>query len=380
MTLREENMLERFRKKSAVQQRETDCIYPGFVIKSYYSYMLIKVPYGRLKNISNLYGGCMLQNIISGEYSSMLALCGILFAFLATVTATAKLCQYLPKDAGREFAHDGKLSAGKPRGAGIIFVLAFVASALFFVPMKAELAIYLILTVICMLTGFLDDASKKPWGEWKKGILDLCVAILVAMTFLHYNDNTIELALFHHTQLVIPRLVFGALIVVLVWVSVNVTNCADGVDGLSGTLTIITIMTIYLVDRILGRGEDFSYLILLFAACILGYLWYNATPSRLLMGDAGSRAMGLFISLAVLKTGSPVLYIPIALVLILDGGLGLIKVGLIRAFGIHIMTKIRTPLHDQVRKVWGWSNTQTVFRFAIIQIILAVAVVYGIGL
>ena len=123
-----------------------------------------------------------------------------------------------------------------------------------------------------------------------------------------------------------------------------------------------------------------DFLILLFAACILGYLWYNATPSRLLMGDAGSRAMGLFISLAVLKTGSPVLYIPIALVLILDGGLGLIKVGLIRAFGIHIMTKIRTPLHDQVRKVWGWSNTQTVFRFAIIQIILAVAVVYGIGL
>ena len=132
----------------------------------------------------------MLQNIISGDYSSLLALGGILFAFLATVTATAKLCQYLPKDAGREFAHDGKLSAGKPRGAGIIFVLAFVASALLFVPMKAELVIYLILTVICMVTGFLDDASEKPWGEWKKGLLDLCVAILVAMTFLHYNDNT----------------------------------------------------------------------------------------------------------------------------------------------------------------------------------------------
>ena len=97
------------------------------------------------------------------------------------------------------------------------------------------------------------------------------------------------------------------------------------------------------------------------------------------MGDAGSRAMGLFISIAVLKCGSPILYIPIALVLILDGGLGLVKVGLIRAFKIRIMTKIRT-LHDHVRKVWGWSNTQAVFRFAIIQIILAVAVVYGIGL
>ena len=322
----------------------------------------------------------MFHYIISGEYSSLLALCGIMFAFVATVAAIAKLGQYLPKDAGRDFAVDGKLSAGKPRGAGIIFVLAFVASAILFAPMTAELSIYLILTVICMVTGFLDDASEKPWGELKKGILDLCVAILVAMTFLHYNENAIRLALFHHAELVIPKAVYAVLIVVLVWVSVNVTNCADGVDGLSGTLTIISIMTIYVVDRILGTGEDFPFLILLFAACILGYLWYNATPSRLLMGDAGSRAMGVFISIAILKSGSPVLYVPIALVLILDGGLGLIKVGLIRAFGIHIMTKIRTPLHDQVRKVWGWSNTQTVFRFAIIQIILAVAVVYGIGL
>lgn len=98
------------------------------------------------------------------------------------------------------------------------------------------------------------------------------------------------------------------------------------------------------------------------------------------MGDAGSRAMGVFISIAILKTGCPVLYVPIALVLILDGGLGLIKVALLRLFKIRIMKNIRTPLHDHVRKVWGWSNTQTVFRYAIIQIILSVAVVYGIGL
>ena len=119
-------------------------------------------------------------------------------------------------------------------------------------------------------------------------------------------------------------------------------------------------------------------MILLFAVCILGYLWYNATPSRLMMGDAGSRAMGLFISIAVLKTGSPFLYIPIALVLILDGGLGILKVSLIRFCKIHILTNVRTPLHDHVRKVWNWSNTQTVFRFAIIQIILAVATIYAI--
>ena len=320
----------------------------------------------------------MIYQFLPKEYTSICAFAGILFAFLATIIGTDKLSQFLPKDAGRDFAHDGKLSAGKPRGAGIIFVLAFVAAALLFAPLNSEYIIYLVLIVISMMTGFLDDASKNPWGEYKKGFLDLCVAALVAVTFLKYNSNVVELAMFG-LKFTIHPLLFALLTVVLVWASVNVTNCSDGVDGLSGTLTIITIMTIYGINMVKEISGDFSFLILIFAVCILGYLWYNATPSRLMMGDAGSRAMGLFISIAILKTGSPFLYIPVALVLILDGGLGILKVSLIRFCKIHILKNVRTPLHDHVRKVWMWSNTQTVFRFAIIQIILAVAVLYAIA-
>lgn len=319
----------------------------------------------------------MLYLLIPERYHSLAVFAGILFAFAVTVIATGKLCDYLPKDGGREFAHDGKLSKGKPRGAGIIFVPAFILAAVLFVPLTPEIVIYLILIGISMMTGFLDDASKTPWGEYKKGFLDLCVAAMVALTFLKYNSNVVELALFD-VRFTLHPVVFALLAIILVWTSVNVTNCSDGVDGLSGTLTIITIMTIYLVDRIKDKPENFSLMILLFAVCILGYLWYNATPSRLMMGDAGSRAMGLFISIAILKTGCPFLYIPVAFVLILDGGLGLVKVALLRFLKIRILTKVRTPLHDHVRKVWEWSNTQTVFRFAIIQIILSVAVVYGI--
>lgn len=320
----------------------------------------------------------MLHFIISEEWAYLLALGGVLFAFAATVFATAKFGAYLPRDEGREYAHDGKLSAGKPRGAGIIFVLAFAAAALFFFPLGAEAAIYVGLVVVCMITGYLDDAARTPWGEFRKGFLDLCVAVLTAMAFLKFNSSRIELA-FLHRGIDIPRGVFIILAVILVWVSVNVTNCTDGVDGLSGTLAMISLTTIYLVDRLLGVGADFSFLILLFSACILGYLWYNATPSRLMMGDAGSRAMGLFISIAILKTGRPLLYIPVALTLILDGGLGLVKIFLLRFCKIRILKKVRTPLHDHVRKIWGWSNTQTVFRFAIIQILLAAGVVYGIS-
>ena len=95
-----------------------------------------------------------------------------------------------------------------------------------------------------------------------------------------------------------------------------------------------------------------------------------------MMGDAGSRAMGIFISIAVLKTGCPLLYIPVAVVLILDGGLGLVKVALLRFLKIHILKNTRTPLHDHVRKIMGWSNTQTVFRFAIVQIVVSFVTVY----
>ena len=319
----------------------------------------------------------MIYQLLPKEYTSICAFVGILFAFLATIIATDKLSGFLPKDAGRDFAHDGKLSAGKPRGAGIIFVLAFVVAALLFAPLNSEYIIYVVLIVICMMTGFLDDASKNPWGEYKKGFLDLCVAALVAVTFLKYNSNVVELSMFD-IKFTLHPILFALFTVVLVWTSVNVTNCSDGVDGLSGTLTIITVMTIYAINVVKEIPGNFSFLILIFAVCILGYLWYNATPSRLMMGDAGSRAMGLFISIAILKTGSPFLYIPVALVLILDGGLGILKVSLIRFCKIHILKNVRTPLHDHVRKVWMWSNTQTVFRFAIIQIILAVAVLYAI--
>lgn len=314
-------------------------------------------------------------NYIGNVDFSVIAFVGILFAFAITCLAISKFNRYLPKDMGREFAHDGTLSAGKPRGAGIIFVFTFVISALLFAQVNMEIGIYLVLVTIEMFTGFFDDAAEKPWGEYLKGFLDLIVAVVVALVYLHYNSNVITLAIANIT-IAIPPIVFAILTIILVWASINVTNCSDGVDGLSGTITIISIMTIFVIDNLIGVQDGFNYCILLFTVCLLGYLWYNATPSKLLMGDAGSRAMGIFIAIAVLKSGSPFLYIPVAAMLIIDGGLGLIKVFLLRFFKIHILKNTRTPIHDHVRKNGGWSNAQVVFRFGIIQIVISLATVY----
>ncbi len=316
------------------------------------------------------------QSAHSADISPLAAALGLLTAFAATCFLLTKLSRYLPKDAGREFAHDGKLSAGKPRGAGIIFILVFTVTALIFAPINREIGIYLILVAAEMLTGYMDDASEHPWNEYKKGLLDFVVAMVLAFTYLNFNSATFHIATLG-IDITVPPIVFGILTVILVWTSINVTNCSDGVDGLSGTLAIITLMTIYVCYRANQNDlSGFRYLVLLFVICILGYLWYNATPSHLMMGDAGSRAMGIFISIAILKTGSPLLYIPVAIVLILDGGLGLLKVALLRFLKIHILKNVRTPLHDHVRKIWGWSNTQTVFRFAIIQIVVSFITVY----
>lgn len=320
----------------------------------------------------------MLALLLKNPDMKYIAFFGVLFAFLVTCICLKCFQKILPLDLGRDYAVEGKKSQGKPRGAGLIFILIFALSGFLFAPISKEIVVYLILVVAAMFTGYLDDAAKTPWGEYKKGLLDLILAILVAVNYLTYNPSDVTFMLFDVT-FTLPAVVFAILVVILVWVSINVTNCADGVDGLSGTLTMITLLTIYGIFMLKDEMGSMSYLILLFCACILAYLWYNANPSRMLMGDAGSRAMGIFIAIAILKTGSPVLYLLVAAVLILDGGLGLVKVFLLRFLKIRILKNIRTPLHDHTRKNMGWSGTQTVMRFAIIQIVISVATLYLIA-
>lgn len=300
---------------------------------------------------------------------------GIIFVFLVTFIVTGLLKNKLPRDGGREFAIEGALSAGKPRGAGIIFILSFALGSILFARVSPEILIYLLLVVLEMLTGFFDDAAEKPWGELKKGILDLLIALGAALTFVHYNGSTIVLPIIGVT-VTLPAAVYVILAVILIWAAINVANCTDGVDGLSATLVIITLFGLYIAEASFGAHSSFSVLLVYFAAALLSYLYFNATPSILLMGDAGSRAMGIFIAIAAMKIGAPLLFIPFALVMIVDGGIGLFKVAFIRVTKIRIMKNLRTPLHDHARKVKEWSNTQTVFRFAILQIIIVMACLY----
>lgn len=319
----------------------------------------------------------MIYYIVNESFTNIIAFVSILFAFAFTIAAIALGKNLLPRDAGRAYAINGSKSVGKPRGAGMIFILTFTVTCALFVNLSAELIIYLILVLAAMLSGYLDDSASSPWGNLKKGLIDLAISVMAAVTYLHYNPNTFDLAFFGKTVTLNP-IIYAILIIILIWVSINVTNCSDGVDGLCGTLSAITLSSAYVLFMIFDIESSFRHTILIMVVCILGYLWFNASPSKLLMGDAGSRAIGIFIAFAFLKLHSPLLYIPLAIVLIIDGGLGLIKVSFMRFLHIKIMQNIRTPIHDHMRKNKSWSDAQVVFRFAIIQLVIAAAIIYAV--
>ena len=319
----------------------------------------------------------MIYYIVNESFTNIIAFASILFAFAFTIAAIALGKNLLPRDAGRAYAINGSKSVGKPRGAGMIFILTFTVTCALFVNLSAELIIYLILVLAAMLSGYLDDSASSPWGNLKKGLIDLAISVTAAVTYLHYNPNTFDLAFFGKTVTLNP-IIYAILIIILIWVSINVTNCSDGVDGLCGTLSVVTLASVYILFKSFNIESAYRHTVLIMVVCILGYLWFNASPSKLLMGDAGSRAIGIFIAFTFLKLHAPLLYIPMALVIILDGGLGLIKVSFMRFLHINLMKNLRTPIHDHMRKNKDWSDTQVVFRFTIVQIILGLAVIYGL--
>ena len=307
--------------------------------------------------------------------SAYMPVVGAIVAFAATIILMKLLAPKLPHDQGRAFAVEGALSKGKVRGAGLIFVLVFAAVELLYDYPSIEKVIYIAVITASMFTGYFDDAAEKPWNEYVKGALDLSLAVVVAITYLVCRGNVFSIMYPFGVSVTIPYWLAAVLIIILVWTSINVTNCTDGVDGLSATLTIITLGSFALYIREAGVFSD-VFPIIFFIAVLAAYLWYNANPSSMLMGDAGSRAMGMMIAIVALISGYPLMYIPFAIVMILDGGLGLLKVALLRFLKIKILVNVRCPLHDQARKVNEWSNTQVVFRFAVIQFIVCLPFVY----
>lgn len=311
----------------------------------------------------------------AGEYKNIFMALLVAIPFFAAFFALKLGKTILPKDHGKAEAVGGMQSAGKPTGAGVIFISAFALMCALMIPMSIERIIYLCGIYLSMLSGFFDDSAKIPWGRVKKGLLDLIIAVGMAYTYCHFNGSTLKIAV-ADISIQLPVWLYVALGAALVWGSINVTNCSDGVDGLCGSLSIISLGTAAILINKLCPDEKLVMIIYVMIICLMAYLWYNSNPSRLLMGDAGSRAIGVLLAIAMMKSGSPLLFIPVCAMLIIDGGASLVKISCIKFLHMKgFMKNITTPIHDHLKKNAQWSAPQVVFRLAIIQLVVSFAVI-----
>jgi phospho-N-acetylmuramoyl-pentapeptide-transferase len=307
--------------------------------------------------------------------------------FFACLLLIPRLCGRLPQDRGREFSVNAEAAKGKPTGTGVIFISIWIVIVFFFAPLNSSQIILLILTWLAMLTGYLDDRSTVSWGELRKGVLDLAISLAASVTLYYLREPLFWLPFVSAPVAIHPAL-FIAISTGVLWVSINTTNCTDGVDGLSGTLSLIALITMgiifyfimghvdiskYLLVPHLADGAQWAVIIFAFCGCLMGYLWHNAFPSKVLMGDAGSRALGFFIGLCVMVSGNPFLLLVTSTIILVNGGTGLVKVALLRFFKIRIFSSIRFPLHDHMRKNLFWSPNQVLIKFMIMQVLVAIA-------
>jgi phospho-N-acetylmuramoyl-pentapeptide-transferase len=309
-----------------------------------------------------------MYKILSNKLSvNQIVMIGIVVAFVITFLALKHPLPFLPSDRGRDYALNGNQSKGKIRGVGLTFVVCFLVCSFIFLPTDREYLIYSILLIGVMLSGYLDDASDTPWNEYKKGVIDLILSVITILTFMDFNSTTIYIG---SIELVIPKVLYVILGVILFWLSINVTNCSDGVDGLCASVACVMLLSFSIIfSQTLGKYAMANFL---FVAVLLAYLYFNSYPSSMLMGDAGSRALGFFVAIITIKTGHPFIYILLAGVFLIDGGLGLVKIFLLRFFKIGILKNTLTPIHDHVRRKYHWSDTQVVVRFVIAQSLLAI--------
>ena len=330
----------------------------------------------------------------------MLASISALLAALATFWILRSRSMLLPTDKGREHAAQGAVSKGKPTGAGVLFIPVLLVVSLLTVPWDPYMGVIYVSVLLAMLAGYLDDRSTTSWGELKKGTFDVLISGLVAWALIRGQSHVevwwplyapkmgAEAALDGTMGLLAPYLLsswsYWAGATFLLFVSINTTNCSDGVDGLSGSLLVIAFIALGgILYGVVGHVESARYLLVPFnemgaswaivvtssLGALMAYLWFNAHPSQLLMGDAGSRPLGLLLGIFSLETGNPVIFFFVAFLILANGGTGLVKVLMLRIFK-RSPIKVTCPLHDHFMKEKNWSPTQVLLRMVIMQAIL----------
>ena len=282
--------------------------------------------------------------------------------------------------------------AGTPTMGGLMILISVTVSTLLWADLKNPFIwIALLVMVGFGLIGFGDDylklTKKDPKGLSGKLKLVVQTAIAAVATagivyFLPDSISTsVAIPFFKH--FFVPLGVFFYIWSILVMIgSSNAVNLTDGLDGLAIVPVAIAAASFGLIAYLVGREDFSSYLQIAYVPgtaeltiiCgalvggAMGFLWFNAPPAMIFMGDTGSLAMGGLL-------GTMAIIVKHELVLLIIGGLFvmetlsvIIQVASFKLTGKRVFRM--APIHHHFEKI-GWSEPTVVIRFWIIAVVLA---------
>ncbi len=280
---------------------------------------------------------------------------------------------------------------GTPTMGGIMIVLPTIAITLalnisHIVEEGSGRSILLPLSVLIgfALLGLLDDwegiqTSRGDIGEGLSGklkfaiqiVMSLVASIVISQVGFSYA-NTMPLPLIP-IELPLHPLIFILFSTIIILGTSNATNFTDGLDGLAGIISASAFgaygVIAYLQDQIFLVQLCF----IIVGACF-AFLWYNAHPAQLFMGDTGSLALGATLGTVSVMTGQWLLLPIIAIVPVMEIVSVILQVASAklsrRFYGVDIRPFRRTPIHHHF-ELGGWSETQIVQRFWLIGILSA---------
>jgi phospho-N-acetylmuramoyl-pentapeptide-transferase len=282
--------------------------------------------------------------------------------------------------------------AGTPTMGGLLIVGALTTSTLLWARLDNPFVwLVLFVTLSFAAIGFADDYAKVSKQNTKgvPGKLRLALGILIAAiagywaTQYHPAElqNQLALPVFKDT-LVYMGYIFIPFSVCVIVGSANAVNLTDGLDGLAIMPVMIAAGTLGVIAYAVGRVDFTEYLdvhyvagtgeILIFTAGIfgggLGFLWYNAPPAAVFMGDTGSLALGGALGAIAVATKHELVLAIVGGLFVVEALSVIIQVLYFKGTGKRVF--LMAPIHHHYEKK-GWAEPTIVIRFWIISLILA---------
>ncbi|KPQ06746.1 MAG: phospho-N-acetylmuramoyl-pentapeptide-transferase MraY [Rhodobacteraceae bacterium HLUCCA12] len=281
---------------------------------------------------------------------------------------------------------------GTPTMGGLLILSALVVSTLLWARLDNPYVwMVLLVTVAFGLIGFADDYAKVSKGNHKgvsgktRMALGLVIAAAASVASLYIHPP--ELA----GQLAMP--VFKSVLIDLGWFFVpfamfvvvgaaNSVNLTDGLDGLAIMPVMIAATTLGVIAYAVGRVDFTSYLdvhyvpgtgeLLIFTAALagggLGFLWYNAPPAAVFMGDTGSLSLGGALGAIAVATKHEIVLGIVGGLFVVEALSVIVQVLYFKRTGKRVF--LMAPIHHHFEKK-GWAEPQIVIRFWIISLVLA---------